>query len=110
MDALVPFSAPLADFEMFSRLSSIARKHKSLMTAKTIINALYGYNAMEVQEAFIKIKEQARCSMADPELKVATLNLLNTQNMEYFHANHQAELFRLKAVTLQVGSSLDPSG
>jgi hypothetical protein len=32
----------------------------------TVINNMYGYNAMEVQEAFIKIKEQARAYLALP--------------------------------------------
>jgi hypothetical protein len=31
-----------------------------------VINNMYGYNAMEVQEAFIKIKEQARAYLALP--------------------------------------------
>lgn len=57
---------------------------------------------MEVQEAFTKIKEQAKCNLADPELQVAALNLLNGQNLDYFQPQHQAELFRLKAVALQV--------
>jgi hypothetical protein len=32
----------------------------------TIINNMYGYNAMEVQEAFVKIREQARAYLALP--------------------------------------------
>lgn len=32
----------------------------------TVINNMYGYNAMEVQEAFVKIKEQARAYLALP--------------------------------------------
>lgn len=33
----------------------------------TVINNMYGYNAMEVQEAFVKIKEQARAYLALPQ-------------------------------------------
>jgi transformation/transcription domain-associated protein len=31
-----------------------------------VINNMYGYNAMEVQEAFVKIKEQARAYLTLP--------------------------------------------
>lgn len=94
----------ISDFEacQICRLACVARKHKSLATSKLVINTLYGYSAMEVQEAFTKITEQAKCSLADPELSVAALNLLNNQNLDYFQPPHQAELFRLKAIALQV--------
>ena len=87
------------------RLAYIARKHKSLSTARHVINSLYGYNAMEVQEAFTKIREQAKCSLADTEVQMVALNLLNSQNLDYFSPLHQGELFRLRAVAQQVESS-----
>jgi hypothetical protein len=34
----------------------------------------------------------------------AGLNMLNTTNLDYFGAHHQAEIFRLKGVFLQVGA------
>ena len=36
------------------------------MVCKELINTLYGYNAMEVQEAFNKICEQARLPLPPP--------------------------------------------
>ena len=36
----------------------VARKHGLYHTCINIINSMYGFNAMEVQEAFTKIKEQ----------------------------------------------------
>jgi transformation/transcription domain-associated protein len=59
-----------------------------------VINNMYGYNAMEVQEAFIKIKEQARAYLALPHDLQAGLNMLNTTNLDYFSQQHQAEIFR----------------
>lgn len=105
---------------------------------------MYGYNAMEVQEAFVKIREQvsgpgpglrpwAECALqttttatpatirtpptraTNPQAKAylamrdelnAGLNMLNTTNLNYFNAHHQAEIFRLKGVFLQVRYSL----
>lgn len=43
-----------------------AARHGLPEVCITIINNMYGYNAMEVQEAFVKIKEQARAYLALP--------------------------------------------
>lgn len=67
-----------------------------------VINHLYGYSAMEVQEAFTKIREQSKCYLQQPDLLANGLALVNTQNLDYFQPHHQAELFRLKGVFLQV--------
>ena len=64
---------------------------------------MYGFNAMEVQEAFVKIREQANAYLAMPLDLTAGLNMLNTTNLDYFQNTHQAEFFRLKGVFLQVG-------
>ncbi len=41
-----------------NRYAMVARKHGLYHTCINIINSMYGFNAMEVQEAFTKIKEQ----------------------------------------------------
>ena len=63
---------------------------------------MYGHDAMEVQEAFTKIREQAKTFLLQPELLGCGLNLVNTQNLNYFQPHYQAEIFRLKGVFLQV--------
>jgi transformation/transcription domain-associated protein len=63
---------------------------------------MYGYHAMEVSEAFAKIKEQARAYLALGDTGVG-LQVLNSQNLDYFQPPHQAEIFRLKGVCLKVG-------
>ena len=51
---------------------------------------------MEVQEAFVKIREQARAHLhARGELQTG-LQMVQMTNMDYFQAQHQAELCRLK--------------
>ena len=85
------------------RLGSVARKQGNPSVCKDIISNMYGYNAMEVQEAFNKIREQARAFLAQPEQLVGGLNLVNQQDLGYFQPLHQAELFRLKGIFLQVG-------
>lgn len=91
------------------RLGRIARKHDCPETAKFIISSMYGHDAMEVQEAFTKIREQAKTFLLQPELLGCGLNLVNTQNLNYFQPHYQAEIFRLKGVFLQVAiGNLDP--
>lgn len=46
-----------------NRLGAVARRHGYGEACLRIINSLYGFNAMEVQEAFIKIREQVRLEM-----------------------------------------------
>lgn len=41
-----------------NRLGAVALKHGLPDTCLQMLNTMYGFNAMEVQEAFIKIKEQ----------------------------------------------------
>ena len=87
-------------------MGCVARKHGNVEAAKSIINTLYGFNAMEVQEAFVKIREQAKAFLQQPEQLMNGLNLLNAQNLEYFQPHHQAELFRMRGLFLQASSCL----
>jgi hypothetical protein len=48
------------------RLGYVAYKHSCPEVCNAIINNMYGYNAMEVQEAFVKIKEQAKAYLDMP--------------------------------------------
>lgn len=42
-----------------NRLGHVARLHHQPDACVHIINHMYGFNAMEVQEAFVKVVEQA---------------------------------------------------
>jgi len=44
----------------------------------------YGFAAMEVQEAFTKIKEEANAYLEGSTDLMAGLNLLSTTNLDYF--------------------------
>lgn len=64
------------------RLGSIARKHGSYASCVRMTNTLYGFNAMEVQEAFVKIREQVGCLLLCRSYKC----------IWYMHMLHQALL------------------
>jgi transformation/transcription domain-associated protein len=79
-----------------NRLGHVARLHHLPEACIRIINTLYGFNAMEVQEAFIKVQEQAKAYMQKPSQYIQGLNLINSTNMDYFNPNHHAEMYALK--------------
>lgn len=51
---------------------------------------------MHLQEAFVKIIEQAKAYLETKGDITSGLNLINSTNLEYFPAKHKAEIFRLK--------------
>ena len=108
-----------------NRLGRIARIHHQPEACVQIINTLYGFNAMEVQEAFVKVpcgalspccqrslrdalycayvrlglqvREQAKAFLQTPEDHIQGLTLINSTNLDYFQPQHQAEMINLKA-------------
>ena len=75
-----------------NRLAAVARKHGCPDVCNHVIATQYGFSAMEVQEAFVKIREQAQAFLEQPQQLLAGLNLLSGQNMDYFQTPHQVGL------------------
>jgi transformation/transcription domain-associated protein len=57
---------------------------------------------MEVQEAFVKVQEQAKAYMQQPTEYVHGLNLINSTNLDYFQPAHHAEMICLKGQFLHL--------
>ena len=51
---------------------------------------------IEVQEAFSKLREQSKACLEMEGETITGLNALETTSLDFFHAHHKAELFRLK--------------
>ena len=81
-----------------NQFGAAARKQGQHLLCISSINKLYGYNRMDVQEAFVKIREQAKSYLLGGEEIISGLNLITTTNLEYFKPDHQAEIFRLKGL------------
>ena len=90
-----------------NRLARIARKHGQPRVCVSVLNKMYGFTTMEVQEAFVKICEQAKAHIGPPLEHKQALNLLNTTNLEYFPTQHKAEIFRLRGEVLQGHGDLE---
>ncbi|RVW51691.1 putative PI3/PI4-kinase family protein C1F5.11c [Vitis vinifera] len=79
-----------------NKLAHIARKQGLYDVCVTILEKMYGHSTMEVQEAFVKIREQAKAYLEMKGELTNGLNLINSTNLEYFPVKHKAEIFRLK--------------
>ncbi|XP_020600148.1 LOW QUALITY PROTEIN: transformation/transcription domain-associated protein-like [Phalaenopsis equestris] len=79
-----------------NKLAHIARKHGLYDVCVTILDKMYGHSTMEVQEAFVKIREQAKAYLEMQGELTSGLNLINNTNLEYFPVKNQAEIFRIK--------------
>ncbi|KAG1327763.1 Phosphatidylinositol 3-and 4-kinase family protein with FAT domain [Cocos nucifera] len=79
-----------------NKLAHIARKQGLYDVCVTILDKMYGHSTMEVQEAFVKIREQAKAYLEMKGELTSGLNLINNTNLEYFPIKHKAEIFRLK--------------
>ncbi|XXG86133.1 hypothetical protein AAC387_Pa11g1088 [Persea americana] len=79
-----------------NKLAHIARKQGLYDVCVTILEKMYGHSTMEVQEAFVKIREQAKAYLEMKGELTSGLNLINNTNLEYFPVKHRAEIFRLK--------------
>lgn len=85
-----------------NRLGHVARLHHLPDACIRIINSLYGFNAMEVQEAFVKVQEQAKAYMQKPSEYTHGLNLINSTNLDYFQPTHHAEMLALRGEFLHL--------
>ncbi|KAG8079526.1 hypothetical protein GUJ93_ZPchr0007g3092 [Zizania palustris] len=79
-----------------NKLAHIARKHGLPDVCVTILDKMYGHATMEVQEAFVKICEQAKAYLEMKGELVSGLNLINNTNLEFFPVKNKAEIFRLR--------------
>ncbi|XP_059645489.1 uncharacterized protein LOC132287044 [Cornus florida] len=79
-----------------NKLAHIARKQGLYDVCVSILEKMYGHSTMEVQEAFVKIQEQAKAYLEMKGELTSGLNLTSSTNLEYFPLKHKAEIFRLK--------------
>ncbi|KAK9062066.1 hypothetical protein SSX86_019251 [Deinandra increscens subsp. villosa] len=79
-----------------NKLAHMARKQGLHDVCVTILEKMYGHSTMEVQEAFVKIREQAKAYLEMKGELTSGLNLINSTNLEYFPVKHKAEIYRIK--------------
>ncbi|KAI6047148.1 hypothetical protein EDC04DRAFT_2864285 [Pisolithus marmoratus] len=75
---------------IINRFAHVARKH-DLLDIYTLPN-------IEISEAFLKLREQARCHYQKPDDLTAGLEVINNTNLMYFSNPQKAEFFTLKGM------------
>ncbi|KAI9063246.1 atypical/PIKK/TRRAP protein kinase [Trametes sanguinea] len=83
---------------IINRFAHVARKHELLDVCFTSLNRIYTLPNIEISEAFLKLREQARCHYQKPGDLQAGLEVINNTNLMYFSSPQKAEFYTLKGM------------
>ncbi|KAH7909445.1 hypothetical protein BJ138DRAFT_1066999 [Hygrophoropsis aurantiaca] len=83
---------------IINRFAHVARKHDLLEVCFSSLNKIYTLPNIEISEAFLKLREQARCHYQKPNDLQAGLEVINNTNLMYFSSPQKAEFFTLKGM------------
>jgi transformation/transcription domain-associated protein len=85
---------------IINRFAHVARKHHLNEVCITSLTKIYTLPNIEIQEAFLKLREQAKCHYQNPSELSSGLEVINNTNLMYFNAGQKAEFFTLKGMFL----------
>ncbi|KAI5124824.1 hypothetical protein M0805_005454 [Coniferiporia weirii] len=83
---------------IINRFAHVARKHDLFEVAQGMLTKIYELPNIEISEAFLKLREEARCRLQVPEKMLDGLNLINNTNLMYFSTPQKAEFYTLKGM------------
>jgi transformation/transcription domain-associated protein len=83
---------------IINRFAHVARKHGLLEVCHSSLSRIYTLPNIEISEAFLKLREQARCHYQVPSELQAGLEVINNTNLMYFSVPQKAEFFTLKGM------------
>ncbi|KAI3612149.1 histone acetylase complex subunit [Moniliophthora roreri] len=83
---------------IINRFAHVARKHDLLDVCFTSLAKIYTLPNIEISEAFLKLREQARCYYQKPNELQAGLEVINNTNLVYFSPSQKAEFYTLKGM------------
>ncbi|KAI1462223.1 hypothetical protein F4805DRAFT_125166 [Annulohypoxylon moriforme] len=86
---------------IINRFAHVARKHNLPDVCINQLSRIYTLPNIEIQEAFLKLREQARCHYENPAELSSGLDVINNTNLNYFNAQQKAEFFTLKGMFLE---------
>lgn len=88
------------------KLAHTARKQHLPDVCLGALSKLYAVQAMDVQDAFSKLREQVSICYESSTDYTGGLSILNNTNLDYFSLRQKAEMFRLKALFLEAMGNL----
>ncbi|KAK3325553.1 hypothetical protein B0H66DRAFT_492214 [Apodospora peruviana] len=86
---------------IINRFAHVARKHNLPDVCISQLSRIYTLPNIEIQEAFLKLREQAKCHYQNPEELNSGLDVINNTNLNYFSAAQKAEFYTLKGMFLE---------
>ncbi|KAI7899883.1 uncharacterized protein BX663DRAFT_576399 [Cokeromyces recurvatus] len=85
---------------IINRFAHVARKHQLYDVCINHLTKIYTLPNIEIQEAFLKLREQAKCYYQNSNELTAGLDVINNTNLMYFTHQQKAEFFTLKGMFL----------
>ncbi|KAL4978883.1 hypothetical protein BDW66DRAFT_148736 [Aspergillus desertorum] len=85
---------------IINRFAHVARKHQMPDVCIAQLSRIYTLPNIEIQEAFLKLREQAKCHYQNPKELNSGLDVINNTNLNYFGAPQKAEFYTLKGMFL----------
>ena len=85
---------------IINRFAHVARKHQLPDVCISQLSRIYTLPNIEIQEAFLKLREQAKCHYQNPSELTNGLDVINNTNLNYFGQQQKAEFFTLKGMFL----------
>lgn len=85
---------------IINRFAHVARKHQLPDVCINQLSRIYTLPNIEIQEAFLKLREQAKCHYQNRAELSSGLDVINNTNLNYFGQQQKAEFFTLKGMFL----------
>ncbi|KAK6203402.1 FAT domain-containing protein, partial [Scheffersomyces amazonensis] len=85
---------------VINRFAHVARKHNMPDVCIKELTRIYQLPNIEIQEAFLKLKEQVKCHYQNPNELNTGLDVISSTNLVYFATQQKAEFFTLKGMFL----------
>lgn len=85
---------------IINRFAHVARKHQLPDVCVAQLGRIYTLPNIEIQEAFLKLREQAKCHYQNQSELTSGLDVINNTNLSYFGHQQKAEFFTLKGMFL----------
>lgn len=99
---------------IINRFAHVARKHNLPDVCIQQLSRIYTLPNIEIQEAFLKLREQAKCHYQNRAELNNGLDVINNTNLNYFGNQQKAEFYTLKGMFLaklgQKGDANDAFG
>ncbi|CAI2169805.1 6786_t:CDS:10 [Funneliformis geosporum] len=83
-----------------NRFAHVARKHHLSEVCVNFLQHIYSLPNIEIQEAFLKLREQTKCHYQNPGEVSAALDVINNTNLNYFGPQQKAEFHTLRGMIL----------